>query len=91
MSATILRQRPTGGAQSYRERECVHRQATAEGEFYHGTSYVQSLMRLRATDAAEFANRVTSFFWSDAQQIVVWLCRDCAAELGLSERESDAA
>ena len=79
--AAILRERPARGEQSYRERECVHRQRGTEGEFYHGTSYVQSLMRLRAAAAAEFANRVTSFFWSDAQQIVVWLCRDCASRL----------
>ena len=81
MSATILRVRPVRGEQSYRERECVHRVRTAEGEFYSGASYVQSLMRLRAAAAAEFANRVTSFFWSDAQQVVVWLCRDCASRL----------
>ena len=81
MAATILRERPARGEQSFRERECVHRQADAEGEFYLGASYVQSLMRLRAAAAAEFANRVTSFFWSDAQQIVVWLCRDCASRL----------
>ena len=80
--AAILRGRPARVAESYRERECVHRAGgTAEGEFYQGTSYVQSLMRLRAAAAAEFANRVTSFFWSDAQQIVVWLCRDCASRL----------
>jgi hypothetical protein len=83
MSAAILRERPGGRVgQSYRERECVHRACGgADGEFYSGASYVQSLMRLRATDAAEFAARITSFFWSDAQQIVVWLCRDCAARL----------
>lgn len=81
MSATILRVRPVRGEQGYRERECVHRACDAEGKFYLGASYVQSLMRLRAVAAAEFANRVTSFFWSDAQQIVVWLCRDCASRL----------
>ena len=82
MAATILRGRPARAEQSFRERECVHRAAGAtEGEFYLGASYVQSLMRLRAAAAAEFANRVTSFFWSDAQQIVVWLCRDCASRL----------
>ena len=82
MAATILSVRPARGEQSYRERECVHRAGgAAEGEFYHGASYVQSLMRLRAAAAAEFAHRVTSFFWSDAQHIVVWLCRDCASRL----------
>ena len=83
MAAMILRERPTTRVeQSLRERECVHRaNGATEGEFYQGASYVQSLMRLRAGAAAEFANRVTSFFWSDAQQIVVWLCRDCASRL----------
>lgn len=73
---------------TYRERECVHRADGAEGFFYQGTSYIQSLMRLKADAASIFANRVTAFFWSDAPQIVVWLCHDCATELGLvSERE----
>lgn len=82
MAATISRERPTRAERSLRERECVHRACgAADGEFYQGASYVQSLMRLRAAAAAEFANRVTSFFWSDAQQIVVWLCRDCASRL----------
>jgi len=81
MATAILRERPARAEQSFRERECVHRQGGTDGEFYLGASYVQSLMRLRAAAAAEFANRVTSFFWSDAQQIVVWLCRDCASRL----------
>ena len=79
--AAILKERPARVERSYRERECVHRHEGTEGEFYLGASYVQSLMRLRAAAATEFANRVTSFFWSDAQQIVVWLCRDCASRL----------
>ena len=37
------------------------------------------------------ARKVTPFFWADAPHILVWLCRDCAAELGLVGRESDAA
>jgi hypothetical protein len=61
----------------------------AGGGFYEGVSYVKSLYRLRASAAAEFARRVTSFYWADAAQIVVWLCDDCAAELGsLKRRES---
>jgi hypothetical protein len=68
--------------QSYRQRECVHRKRGARGCLYDGRSYVQSLQRLRATAAAEFAARVTSFYWADAAQIVVWLCDDCADELG---------
>jgi hypothetical protein len=75
MSASVLSE------QTYRERECVHRAGGAGGGFYEGASYVQSLQRLRASAATEFSNRVTSFFWSDARQIVVWLCDDCASEL----------
>lgn len=69
------------GGHTFRERECLHRGRGVEGRFYSGASYVQSLQRLRASAAADFAARVTSFFWSDAQQIVVWLCRDCASRL----------
>ncbi len=69
------------GEQSYRERECLHRARGAQGRFYSGASYVQSLMRLRASAAADFSARVSSFFWADARQIVVWLCDDCASEL----------
>ena len=49
---------------------------------------------LEASDgeqAVRAAARVTPFFWADAAHIHVWLCRDCADELGLTERESDAA
>ena len=67
--------------QSHRQRECVHRKSGARGCLYEGRSYVQSLQRLRARAAAAFATRVTSFYWSDADQIVVWLCDECAAEL----------
>jgi hypothetical protein len=76
--------------QSYRERECIHRAAGASGAFYRGTTYVQLLQRLKPERAAEFARRVTSFFWSDAAQITVWLCQDCAAELQGEKRSSAA-
>ena len=66
---------------TYRERECAHRAPGVGGCFYSGASYVQSLQRLRASAAADFSARVSSFFWSDARQIVVWLCDDCAAWL----------
>ena len=69
-----------------RERECVHRAQGAEGTFYEGADYVASLQRLRADAALDFAARVTAFFWSDARQTVVWLCRECAGELRLRER-----
>ena len=77
--------------QEYRVRECVHRARGAEGESYRGSAYVKHLQRLRTSDAMRAAAKVTPFFWSDAAHILVWLCRDCAAELGLGGRESDAA
>ena len=77
--------------QDYRVRECVHRAAGPPGDFYLGTAYVKQLQRLPSADAIRAAARVTPFFWADAAHIHVWLCRDCAEELGLKERESDAA
>lgn len=87
MSMAVLNEQKFSTEQSYRERECLHREAGTRGGFYEGRSYVQSLFRLRASAAAEFANRVASFYWSDAAQIVVWLCDDCAAELALNSPE----
>ncbi|MDQ3754450.1 MAG: hypothetical protein M3371_06930 [Acidobacteriota bacterium] len=74
--------------QKYRERECLHRQMGAEGFFYHGTAYIQSLQRLKSAAALEFSTRVTAFFWSDAPQIAVWLCHECASELRLLHAEN---
>ena len=71
--------------QEYRVRECVHRARGAAGEYYRGSSYVRHLQRLSTAAAMQAAAKVTSFLWSDAAQILVWLCRDCAAELGLKE------
>jgi hypothetical protein len=31
------------------------------------------------------ANKVSPFFWVDAPHILVWLCKECAAELHLDE------
>jgi len=67
----------------FRERECVHRVQGAEGDFYRGTTYVKSLQRLGSSAAMRVAGNVTAFFWSDAPHVAVWLCRDCAAELGM--------
>lgn len=75
--------------QSYRERECIHRAGGAEGNYYKGDIYVKHLMRLPSARAHSFAGRVTSFFWADAAQIVVWLCDDCASELGLYVSEKN--
>ena len=69
--------------QMFRERECIHREEGADGDFYNGAFYLQALQRLRVDDAVRMAGKVTSFFWSDAPQILVWLCQDCARELHL--------
>jgi len=71
--------------QTFRERECIHREEGAEGDFYNGVFYVQALQRLRVNDAVQMAGKVTSFFWADAPHILVWLCHDCAAQLRLNE------
>ncbi|PYS71655.1 MAG: hypothetical protein DMF69_09695 [Acidobacteria bacterium] len=71
--------------QVFRERECVHRDEGAEGEFYNGVFYVQALQRLPVDDAVQVAGKISSFFWSDAPHILVWLCSNCAGQLGLTE------
>lgn len=71
--------------QVFRERECIHRDEGAEGEFYNGVFYVQALQRLRVDEAVLMAGRVSSFFWSDAPHIIVWLCSACAGDLRLSD------
>jgi hypothetical protein len=71
--------------QMFRERECIHREEGADGDFYNGVFYLQALQRLRVDDAVKMASKVTSFFWSDAPHIVVWLCDDCAAQLRLND------
>ena len=71
--------------QMFRERECIHREEGADGDFYNGVFYLQALQRLRVDDAVKMASKVTSFFWSDAPHIIVWLCDDCARDLSLSE------
>ena len=70
--------------QMFRERECIHRDEDAEGEFYNGVFYIQALQRLQVDRAVQVAGKVSSFFWSDAPHIIVWLCHDCAAELRLT-------
>lgn len=71
--------------QVFRERECMHRDEGAAGEFYNGVFYVQALQRLRVDEAVQAAGKVSSFFWADAPHILVWLCDECAAELRLSD------
>jgi hypothetical protein len=72
----------------YRERECLHREHTSEGEFYNGTTYIKALQRLRSDAAMKMAGKVTPFFWSDAPHILVWLCQNCSSELRLNESSS---
>lgn len=69
--------------QMFRERECIHRDEGAEGEFYNGVFYIQALQRLPVDRAMQVASKVSSFFWADAPHILVWLCSDCATELNL--------
>ena len=71
--------------QMFRERECIHRDDGAGGDFYNGVFYVQALQRLRVDQAVKIAGKVSSFFWSDAPQIIVWLCDECACELRLTD------
>lgn len=71
--------------QVFRERECIHRDEGAEGEFYNGVFYVQALQRLPIDRAMQVASKVSSFFWADAPHILVWLCPACAGELRLGE------
>lgn len=70
---------------TYRERECIHRDEGADGDFYNGVFYIQALQRLRVDQAVIVAGKVSSFFWSDAPHIIVWLCDACAGELRLTD------
>lgn len=71
--------------QEYRERECIHQDGGIEGAYYNGVFYVQALQRLPVDAALQMSRKVASFFWSDAQHILVWLCEDCAAQVGLAD------
>ena len=71
--------------QMLRERECVHQDKGADGEFYNGVFYVQALQRLPVNKAVQVASKVNPFFWVDAPNILVWLCHDCAVEIGITD------
>jgi hypothetical protein len=71
--------------QVFRERECIHRDEGAEGEFYNGVFYVQAIAQLQVDAAVELSRKVSPFFWVDAPHILVWLCQDCAGELRLRD------
>ena len=67
------------------ERECIHRGVGTDGDAYNGIFFVQALQRLQSADALKMAAKVSPFYWVDAPRVVVWLCRDCAADLSLSD------
>ena len=69
--------------ESVRERECIHRRQGVEGAFYRGDSYISALQGLRSEAATTMARKVEAFFWSDAPNIRVWLCQECAREVKL--------
>ena len=71
--------------QFFYERECVHRDHGADGDFYNGMFFVQALQRLQSNDAVKMAGKVTPFYWVDAPRVIVWLCKTCAAELHISD------
>jgi hypothetical protein len=71
--------------QFFFERECVHRDRGADGEIYNGIFVVQALQRLQSDDAVRISGKVTPFYWVDAPRVLVWLCRECSAELHLGE------
>ena len=66
-----------------RERECIHRSSEISGHFYSGESFIQALQSLRGEAAMSLSRKVGPFFWSDARNIKVWLCTDCAREASL--------
>jgi hypothetical protein len=71
--------------QVFIERECVHQDHGAEGEIYNGMFFIKALQRLQSDDAMKMAGKVTPFYWVDAPRVLVWLCRECATELHISD------
>ncbi|PYS69321.1 MAG: hypothetical protein DMF73_15005 [Acidobacteria bacterium] len=67
------------------ERECVHRDKASDGEVYNGMFFIQALQRLQSDAAMKIASKVSPFYWVDAPRVLVWLCRECAAELKMGE------
>jgi len=71
--------------QLFFERECVHRHKANDGEVYNGMFFIQALQRLQSDAAMKIASKVSPFYWVDAPRVLVWLCRECAAELNMGE------
>ena len=71
--------------QFFYERQCMHRDRGAEGDVYNGMFFIQALQRLQSDEAVKLAGKITPFYWVDAPRVQVWLCRECAAELHISD------
>ena len=71
--------------QFFIERECLHRESGNDGEVYNGMFFVQALQRLQSNEALKLAAKISPFYWVDAPRVMVWLCRECAAELHISD------
>jgi len=71
--------------QFFYERECLHRDRGAEGDSYNGMFFVQALQRLQGNEAVKIAGKIAPFYWVDAPRVIVWLCKECAAELHIGD------
>lgn len=71
--------------QFFLERECVHRESGIDGEIYNGMFFIQALQRLSSNGAVKLAAKISPFYWVDAPRVTVWLCRECAAELQITD------
>jgi DNA primase len=67
------------------ERECIHRDDGSEGDFYNGMIFIKALQRLQSNDAVKMAGKIAPFYWVDAPRVLIWLCRECATELHVSD------
>ena len=76
---------------SMKERACAHYRQGGQGAPVGGRVYLGALQRQRGPAAERVARAVEPFFWSDAARVIVWLCRECAAEVGLEEGDAHAA
>ena len=71
--------------QFFFECECVHRDKGRDGETYNGMFFIQAIQKLQTEAAMKLAGKVAPFYWVDAPRVLVWLCRECASELHMSE------
>jgi len=71
--------------QFFLERECIHRGNVSEGYTYNGMLFVQALEHLQSDEALKMAAKISPFYWVDAPRVLIWLCKECATELGMAE------